>query len=60
MTCLSLPLRVVLTLSTITEVSTLHGEFTDLCEAVAHLRKLADEIETALRRKQQETHHPSR
>jgi hypothetical protein len=28
-----------------TETSTIHGEFTDLPEAVAYLRKLADEIE---------------
>ena len=53
-------LRVVLTLTTITEVSTIHGEFTDLREAVAYLRKLADEIETELRSEPRETHHLSR
>ena len=53
-------LRVVLTLSTMTETSTLHGEFTDLPDAVTYLRKLADEIETELRREHTETHHPSR
>jgi hypothetical protein len=52
-------LRVVLTLTTMTEVSTIHGEFTDLREAVAYLRKLADEIETELRSEQRETHNPS-
>jgi hypothetical protein len=52
-------LRVVLTLTTMTEVSTIHGEFTDLREAVACLRKLADEIETELRSEQRETHNPS-
>jgi hypothetical protein len=31
-----------------TETSTIHGEFTDLPEAVAYLRRLADEIETEL------------
>jgi hypothetical protein len=53
-------LRVVLTLTTTTDISTIHGEFTDLREAVAYLRKLADEIETELRRAQRSTHHPSR
>ena len=53
-------LRVVLTLTTITEVSTIHGEFTDLREAVAYLRKLADEIETELRREQRDSHNPAR
>jgi hypothetical protein len=43
-------LRVVITLTTTTETSTIHGEFTDLREAAAYLRKLADEIETELRR----------
>jgi hypothetical protein len=42
-------LRVVITLTTTTETSTIHGEFTDLHEAAAYLRKLADEIETELR-----------
>ena len=41
-------LRVVLILTTTTDISTIHGEFTDLREAVAYLRKLADEIETEL------------
>jgi len=53
-------LRVVLTLTTTTDISTIHGEFTDLREAVAYLRKLADEIETELRRAQRSIHHPSR
>jgi hypothetical protein len=53
-------LRVVLTLTTIAEVSTIHGEFTDLREAVAYLRKLADEIETELRSEPRETHNLSR
>ena len=53
-------LRVVLTLTTTTDTSTIYGEFTDLCEAVAYLRKLADEIETELRREPRSTHHPSR
>ena len=53
-------LRVVLTLTTTTDISTIHGEFTDLREAVAYLRKLADEIETELRREPRSTHHPSR
>ena len=53
-------LRVVLTLSTMTEASTIHGEFTDLHEAVAYLRKLADEIETELRSELRETHDPAR
>jgi hypothetical protein len=35
---------------TSTATSTIHGEFTDLREAAAYLRKLADEIETELRR----------
>jgi len=43
-------LRVVLTLTTTTDTSTVYGEFTELREAVAYLRKLADEIETELRR----------
>jgi len=51
---------VVLTLTTTTDISTIHGEFTDLREAVAYLRKLADEIETELRRAQRSIHHPSR
>jgi hypothetical protein len=53
-------LRVVLTLTTITETSTIYGEFTDLREAVAYLRKLADEIETELRREPRRAHNPSR
>lgn len=53
-------LRVVLTVTTMTATSTLHGEFTDLPEAVTSLRKLADAIETELRREHTETHHPSR
>jgi len=53
-------LRVVLTLTTTTDISTIHGEFTDLREAVAYLRKLADEIETELRREPSSTLNPSR
>ena len=45
---------------TSTATSTIHGEFPDLSEAVAYLRKRADEIETELRREQRSTHHPSR
>jgi hypothetical protein len=52
-------LRVVLTLTTTTDISTVHGEFTDLREAVAYLRKLADEIETELRREPRSTVNPS-
>ena len=52
-------LRVVLTLTTTTDTSTVHGEFTDLREAVAYLRKLADEIETELRRAPRSTRNPS-
>ena len=52
-------LRVVITLTTTTETSTIHGEFTDLREAAAYLRKLADEIETELRREQRGPLNPS-
>jgi len=52
-------IRVVMTLTTATSTRTIHGEFTDLQEAVSYLRKLADEIETELRREHTETHHPS-
>jgi len=52
-------LRVVIALTTTTDTSTIHGEFTDLREAVAYLRKLADEIETELRREQRSTHNPA-
>jgi hypothetical protein len=52
-------LRVVITLTTTTETSTIHGEFTDLHGAVAYLRKLADEIETELRKEQRGLHNPS-
>jgi len=52
-------LRVVLTLTTNTDTSTIHGEFTDLREVVAYLRKLADEIETELRREPRSTRNPS-
>ena len=44
---------------TSTETSTVHGEFTDLCGAAAYLRKLADEIETELRREPRSTLNPS-
>ncbi len=52
-------LRVVIALTTTTDTSIIHGEFTDLREAVAYLRKLADEIETELRREQRSTHNPA-
>jgi hypothetical protein len=52
-------LRVVITLTTTAETSTIHGEFTDLREAVAYLRKLADEIDIELRREQRSPHTPS-
>jgi len=52
-------LRVVIALTTTTDTSTIHGEFTDLREAVAYLRKLADEIETELRREPRSTHNPA-
>jgi len=52
-------LRVVLTLTTTTDTSTVYGEFTELREAVAYLRKLADEIETELRREPRSTRNPS-
>ena len=52
-------LRVVLTLTTTTDISTIHGEFTDLRGAVAYLRKLADEIEAELRKEHRGTHNPS-
>jgi hypothetical protein len=45
---------------TSTATSTIHGEFTDLREAAAYLRKLADEIETELRREQRGPLNPSR
>jgi hypothetical protein len=44
---------------TSTATSTIHGECTDLSEAVAYLRKRADEIETELRSEQSSTHPPS-
>ena len=53
-------LRVVLTLTTTTDISTIHGEFTDLREAVAYLRKLSDEIESELRREHRSPYSPSR
>jgi hypothetical protein len=53
-------LRVVITLTTTTDTSTVHGEFTDLREAAPYLRKLADEIETELRREQRRIPKPSR
>ena len=53
-------LRVVLTLTTTTDTSTIYGEFTDLREAVAYLRKLADEIDTELRREPSRTLNPPR
>ena len=53
-------LRVVMTLTTTTDTTAIHGEFTDLREAVAYLRKLADEIETELRREQRDSHNPAR
>jgi hypothetical protein len=53
-------LRVVITLTTTTDTSTIHGEFTDLREAAAYLRKLADEIEIELQREPRSTLNPSR
>ena len=53
-------LRVVTTLTTTTDTSTVHGECTDLCEAATDLRKPADEIETELRRAQRRLPKPSR
>jgi hypothetical protein len=53
-------LRVMVTLTTTTDTSTIYGEFTDLREAVAYLRKLADEIETELRSEPSSTLNPSR
>ena len=47
-------------LRTSTATSTIHGEFTDLREAVAYLRKLADAIETELRSEPRRTRTPSR
>ena len=47
-------------LRTRTATSTIHGEFMDLREAVAYLRKLADEIETELRSAHSRTRTPSR
>ena len=52
-------LRVVVTHTTTTDTSTIHGACTDLREAVTYLRKLADEIATAMRRAQRATHNPS-
>jgi hypothetical protein len=53
-------LRMVMTITTTTETSTIHGEFTDLREAVTYLRKLADEIETELRREHRSSYNSSR
>jgi hypothetical protein len=53
-------LRVVITLTTTTETSTIHGEFTDLREAATYLRKLADEIAIEPQRKPRGTLNPSR
>jgi len=44
---------------TSTATSTIHGEFTDLRDAAAYLRKLADEIETELRSEQKSPYNPS-
>ena len=51
--------RVVITLTTTIDTCIIHGEWTDLREAVAYLRKLADEIETDLRSAYRSTHNPS-
>jgi hypothetical protein len=48
------------TLTTTTDTCSIHGEWTDLRDDVAYLRKLADEIETELRSEQRGTHNPSR
>jgi hypothetical protein len=53
-------LRVVVTLTTTTDTSTVYGEFTDLHGAVAYLRKLADEIESELHSAQRRIPKPSR
>jgi hypothetical protein len=47
-------------LRTNTETSMIHGAFTDLREAVAFLRKLADEIAIELRSEYSSTRTPSR
>jgi hypothetical protein len=52
-------LRVVITLTTTTDTSAIYGEYTDLREAVAYLRKLADEIEIELQREPRSTFNPS-
>ena len=52
-------LRVVITLTTTTDTSALQGEYTDLREAVAYLRKLADAIEIELQREPRRTCNPS-
>ena len=43
-----------------TETSMIHGAWTELCEAVAFLRKLADAIAIELRREPSRTRTPSR
>jgi hypothetical protein len=53
-------LRVVITLTTTTDTCTIHGEWTDLREAAAYLRKLADEIDTERQSEQRRIHTPSR
>jgi hypothetical protein len=50
---------VVITLTTTTDTSAIYGEYTDLREAVAYLRKLADEIEIELQREPRSTFNPS-
>ena len=52
-------LRVVITFTTTTDTSAIHGEYTDLREAVAYLRKLADEIEIELQREPRRTFNPA-
>ena len=52
-------LRVVITFTTTTDTSAIHGEYTDLREAVAYLRKLADAIEIELQREPRSTFNPS-
>jgi delta 1-pyrroline-5-carboxylate dehydrogenase len=53
-------LYIKVALRTKTATSMLHGALTDLREAVAFLRKLADEIETELRSEPSRTRTPSR
>jgi len=53
-------LCIKIALRTKTETRMMHGALTDLREAVAFLRKLADELAIALRREPSRTRTPSR